>query len=205
MSSLVSDEAKLAITRSIGAIERKTCAEIVAALRPASGDYRRADLTFGTICAFALLCFFLYSPEPFDFTFFPLELAACFVLGAVTCAYLAPLRRILVPRSVRVESVARAARSMFLESGVDRTSERTGILLYLSTFERDVFLVFDRGIDSKALAREIATAERDLGAAMKRGSLEAFLPALEALGEALAKHHPVKDGDVDELSNEVAA
>jgi uncharacterized membrane protein len=56
-------------------VERVTSAEIVVVLRRASGHYRQADLAAGAVAALAGLCVFLYYPEPFDFTFLPLELA----------------------------------------------------------------------------------------------------------------------------------
>lgn len=202
---LFSNEAKQRISEIIRSIEQTTSAEIVVVLRPRSGDYRRADLTFGALTALFMLCVFLYHPEPFDFTFFPLEQAASFAMGAVLCAYLSPLRRWLTPTKLRAENVGRSARSFFVEHGIDKTRERTGVLVYLSTFEREAVLVLDRGIDTEALAKEIAAARAELRGAMQKHDLAAFTAAMKAFGEALAKRHPVRDDDIDELSNEVAA
>lgn len=201
MSGLTTDEGKARIMDAVTRLEAKTCAEVVVALRPRSGDYRRADFAFGALLALTALCVFLYHPEPFDFTLFPLEQTACFALGAVACAHLPWLRRLLTPRRVRRENVASAAQAMFLTQGIDKTQARTGILVYLSSLEREVFLVVDRGIDAAAIAQE----ENDLRAAFRAGSLEAFVRALDAMGDALAKMHPVSADDVDELPNEVAA
>ena len=77
MNDLASIEAKQRVAAAVTAIETKTSAEIVVMMRPDSGSYRQADLVAGAIAAFAYLCIFLYAPEPFDFTYFPLEQAAC--------------------------------------------------------------------------------------------------------------------------------
>jgi putative membrane protein len=205
MSTLASPEGKTRIAKAIGAIEKKSSAEIVAVLRASSGSYRHADLAFGAIVALGILSFFLYHPDEFDFTWLPLEQAAGFVLGALVCSKLPPLRRLLSGGLVRKANVLSAARAAFVELGISKTRARSGILLYLSLLERDVVLVRDVGIDEKELATDLTTAETALRDAFRADNLDDFEKAFLAVGEALARVHPVTDDDIDELPNEVAA
>lgn len=205
MDEIAGAAGKTRIAKAVAAVEKKSSAEIVAVLRRSSGEYRHVDLAFGAVVAIAVLCIFLYHPAEFDFTWFPLEQAASFTLGAIACAYVPPLRRALSSRAARTRNVERAARAAFVELGVSATKGRTGILVYLSAFERDVAVVTDVGIDRKALASDLETCEQGLRAAMRADRIEDFARALEALGDALERVHPVSPDDVDELPNEVVA
>jgi putative membrane protein len=136
MNDLASVEAKQRVAAAVTAIEKKTSAEIVVMMRPESGTYRQADLLAGAIAAFAYLCVFLYAPEPFDFTYFPLEQAACFAIAAFACSRLPGLRRVLAGKKALARQALVAAKATFVDRGISKTRSRTGVLVYLSRFER---------------------------------------------------------------------
>jgi putative membrane protein len=207
MNELASAEAKTRVAAAVTAIEKTTSAEIVVTMRPRSGSYLHADLIAGAVAAVGYLCLFLYHPEPFDFTFFPLEQAACFLLGALATSRLPFLRRVLAGKGARANNVELAAKALFVDRGISKTRSRTGVLVYLSEFERDVAVVLDVGLDPARLGEPYARAVEALRLAGsgRRGSLDAFVVALDAMGAALASAYPVEAGDTDELPNEVAA
>jgi len=207
MNELASVDAKTRVAAAITAIEKKTSAEIVVSMRPESGSYLHADLTAGAVAALAYLCVFLYHPEPFDFTYFPIEQAVCFVLVALACSRLPPLRRLLSGRKARERNVELAAKAMFVERGITKTRSRTGVLVYLSAFEREVVVVLDVGLDPVRLGdpyRRAILELREVGA-RRSGSVDDFVKALGAVGAALAETYPIEADDTDELPNEVAA
>jgi putative membrane protein len=203
--SFFAPDARTRVRDAIAEVERQTSAEIVVALRRASGHYRQADLAAGALAALGALCVFLYSPEPFDFTFLPLELGVLFALVAAATAHLPPIRRWLTSRRVRDENVHDAARAFFVDHGVTRKTTRTGVLVYLSALERQVEVVVDIGVDEEALGPRWKETEARLTAALASGSLDGFLVALRELGPLLAEKLPHHAGDVNELPDEVAA
>ena len=203
--SFFAPDARARVHDAVGDVERQTSAEIVVALRRASGHYGQADLAAGALAALGGLCVFLYYPEPFDFTFLPLELGGLFAVVAAATAHLPPLRRLLTSRRVRDENVHDAARALFVDRGVARKKGRTGVLVYLSALERQVEVVADIGVDAAALGPRWKETEARLTAALVEGSLDAFLAALRGLGPLLAETLPHHTGDVNELSDEVAA
>jgi putative membrane protein len=205
MSELTTLEAKTRVSAAITAIEKKTAAEIVVLMRPESGTYRHADLLAGAVGAFAYLCVFLYHPEPFDFTYFPLEQAACFVLVALACSRLPWLRRLLSGRKTRERNVQTAAKTAFVDRGVSKTRSRTGVLVYVSAFEHDAAIVLDVGLDPTALGEPYSRALVALRDAARRGHRDDFVKALEDVGARLAEIAPIDADDIDELPNEVAA
>jgi putative membrane protein len=203
--SFFAAEAKARVRDAVAEVERQSSAEIVVALRRSSGHYRQADYAAGALAALAGLCVFLYHPEPFDFTFLPLELLGMFAVAAFACAQLPPLRRLLTPGRVIDENVHDAARAFFVDRGVTRTSGRTGVLVYISALELRVEVVADVGVDEAALGPRWQEAKAKLGAAVRAGSLDDFLAALRSFGPILGEQLPHRADDVNELPDEVAA
>lgn len=196
--------ARAEVEAAVRAVEQQTAAEIVVTVHPTSGTYRHADYLAGFVCALAALCVFLFHPEPFEYTFFPLELTAAFVLGAVVTAFFAPLRRLLVSRKLREKNVRTSANAAFVELGVFRTKGRTGILVYVATFEKRVVVVPDVGVDPAALGPEWDKALAALDRSV-RGGPGALAAALAALGPLLAAALPRQADDVNELEDAVRA
>lgn len=90
---------------------------------------------------------------------------------------------------------ARAAQ-LFRQLGVDRTAERSGVLIYVQLVDRRVEILADRGIAAcvaqaewDAVCRGMEQAFR--AGAWRRGAVEAVTRA----GELLATHFPAAGGD----------
>jgi putative membrane protein len=145
---------------------------------------------------------FVFHPTPFDSTLFPIEVFVVFVLGTFLSAWFVPLRRLLSPGSVMTENVARAARAKFVEIGMSKTRQRTGLLIYVSLFERQVRLVPDIGIDEQVHRVELQKAESRLAAAISSADRTAFTAALATLGPVLGEACPRRDDDANELPDE---
>ncbi|HEY8038826.1 MAG TPA: hypothetical protein VIF15_03500 [Polyangiaceae bacterium] len=194
-AAFFTEAAKKGVTEAVQDVESRTAAEVVVVVHRTSGAWREVDLAAGAVVAFAVLLLVLFHPRPIPVAVMPLDVALAFVAGAVLCAYLGPLKRALLPRR-RVDAVVRAsARAAFVDQGISRTRGRTGVLVYVSTFERRVDVVADVGVDAGALDGPT----RALAAAVAHPRLDAFLDALRTLGPALAPSLPRAADDVNEL------
>lgn len=202
---LFSPDAKARVGGVIAEIERQTSAEIVVALRRASDRYRHTDYAAGAVAAWIALAVFLYHPEPFDFTWLPLELAAIFAVFAIASAASPPARRLFTSAKVMDASVRRAARELFVDRGIARTKGRTGILVYVSALERRAEIVADAGVDEGALGPRWVDAKAKIGEAIDAGSIDALVEALRAMGPILGDALPRAADDVNELPDEVAS
>lgn len=194
-----SDDARARVKRVIAELETQSSAEVVVAVRPSSGDYRHIDYAVGFAAAFASLLVFIFHPRAMRSDVFPIEQALVFVLGAAVSRLLPPLRRVLSSRKRLDENVERAARAAFVELGVSRTRERTGILVYLSMLERDVRVVADIGVPedvAEKLSKALVPAVRD-------ADLSRFVSALGSTSKALARALPRRADDENELPDEV--
>jgi putative membrane protein len=191
-------------TEAVKAVEARTAAEIVIAVRKTSGSYRGTDLGFAAVLSAFTLAFLWFSPIAFSPAKMSLNTAAVFVLAAFASSAIAPLRRLLSGKGTLRANAERNARSVFYEQGILRTTGRTGILVFVSVFERAAVLVPDVGVDPAKLGEPYAAAEKAIQTAVARADFEAFVKAVESLGPALETQLPRSADDVNELSDEVA-
>jgi putative membrane protein len=196
-------EAKGRSRETVTAVEARTAAEVVIAVRPASGTYRHADFLFGFVLSVVVLLLLLYLPVDFPLWSFPLDVAGTFLLGTLASAALPPLRRLLVPSRERRENVRRAARAAFVTLGIHRTRGRNGLLVYASLFERHVELVSDVGIVPALGGTEWRARVDELGSSLAGGAdAGRFLAAVAALAGPLERMAPRAADDVNELPDE---
>lgn len=194
------DEARAVFKSAVQALEERSSAEVVVTVHPAGARYRQAEVLTGALFASVWLAVFLYAPEPFDFTFLPLELGVAFVVGALAGSAFAPWRRLLTPGSAMRREVERSAKSAFFDLGVSRSRGRTGMLVFISVFERRALLLCDVGVPAIPALSEVETL---LGQCVRRGAVAEIAPTLARLKEGLAKALPRAIDDVNELPDEM--
>jgi putative membrane protein len=184
----------------VKAIEARTSAEVVVAVRRVSGHYRHIDYLVGFVLSLVTLLALLYLPIDFELEVFPVDVALSFAMGAGVSAILPGLRRRLTSRKLLEQNVRTAARATFVELGVSRTSGRTGILVFVSIFERRVELVADVGVDTSALGPEWEQVQAKLSAAVASAvDSEPFFQALRLMAPPLERILPRSADDINEL------
>lgn len=128
--------------------------------------------------------------------------------GAVAylvAAFLPPVRRWLIGGPMMELRVRRRAAVAFLEQEVFRTANRTGILLFVSLFERRVVLLADSGIHQKVKEGQWESITGRLAGEIGHGRPgPALVEAIRACGEVLARYRvEIQPGDRNELSDEL--
>jgi putative membrane protein len=200
----LTDATKQALSGAVRAVESSSSAELVVAVRPSSGYFFHVDLLTGLAVAFAVLAFLLWSPWTFNLAWFVADPLIAGALAAVASSRTPALRRRLTPATVRRRQVETAARSVFVEKRIHRTSGRTGILLYISLLEREAALVVDLGVETVATTESWKEAAAGIEQAVRRGEDGAAVARrVEALAAVLAPVLVHRDDDVDELADEV--
>lgn len=215
-SQLFSDEQKERIRDAVAAAEEKTSAEILPVVATSSGRYDRAEDVVGlwTGAAAVIAVWLVFRPlrpeaGSWDFQIGGLELPALllalvggFVVGAALASRVMGLRRLFSPRrQMRAEVWARA-RALFHDCRVHRTAGGTGLLIYVSLFERHAAVLGDVTV-TEALGQEaLDTLCGELVAALRRGDpMAAFCGTIRSAGERLGEVLPRADDDEDELPN----
>ncbi len=217
-SQLFSDSDRQAIEAAVAAAEERTSAEIIPVVATASGRYDRAEDLFGVIVALVALTVawlgfqdlrapssWASGPAPI-LGLIPLLLIVVvgFLVGAVVATRVPALRLPFITRREMRDSVEQAAGQAFHRFRVRKTADSTGILIYISLYERMVRVLGDDAIAAK-LTQEDWNRARDLIVdGLKRGQpAEGLIQAIEECGKLCAPHFPVRSDDRNELSNEL--
>ena len=217
-SRLFSDEDRRAIADAVRAAERTTSGEIVPVVASTSDTYERAEDLVGL--AVAGLAFSLtwqlgqrFVPRVDWDVEYVLVLELPLLLGVllagwwlgVLLARVSPwLKRLFLLRRVAKERVLIAAHHAFDALHVKRTAAATGVVIYVSLFERQVCVCADRAVAQKIGEAEWVRACTMLIEALRAGQpREGFVAAIQHVGTVLAAHFPVVAGDRDELANEL--
>jgi len=119
--------------------------------------------------------------------------------------YIAPLRRILAGGALMRHRVSQRATEAFLAEEVFDTRDRTGILIFVSLFERQVLVVGDSGINERVKQEEWDDVVQTIIQCIRRGSYADGL--VEAIGKCgtLLERRGVerRSDDTDELRDEL--
>ncbi len=204
LTAFFGDDARKRTAEAIGRAEAKTSAELVVAVRRASGPYRDPDYLWGLGFGLGVLTLLLWLPQTFTLWTFPFDVALGFALGTALSAWVPPMRRLLLTRRRLDRQAAQAAQAAFHALGISRTTGRTGILVFLSAFERRAVLVPDAGVvpgEVKGWAEAVGRLDR----AFRGGDVDGFVAALADFGGVLAPALPHADDDVNELPDTVDA
>jgi len=207
------------IAAAVAAGEKRTSGEIVPVVATTSSDYERYEDIGGLLCAVAALAI-LWTwlqrilPPQGDWAHGPhLRLGLAWVvliviLGWVTGTFIIArvgwLRRLLVPRRTMEQEVQRAAWEAFTRFRVGRTAGGTGVLLYVSLFERMVCVLGDEPISAK-LAQEDWHQLRDtIIHGLRHGRPAAAIrEAIGQVADHLAQHFPPSATVLHQLSNQL--
>ncbi|HEV7559570.1 MAG TPA: hypothetical protein VGO00_29040 [Kofleriaceae bacterium] len=194
------EEAHAAFQRAVSTIEQASAVEVVIAIRRRSGNYLHAHLVVGAVVAFASLAAMMFVDDAFSNTAIVFDPFVAGIVAGLLVQVAPGLQRVLTPPSVRGRQAERAARATFIERGVDITTGRTGLLVYIAWLEQRVVLVADRGLAD--LGDSFARAEAALTNAMPSGGAE-VARILESIAAVLAAALPHAIDDVNELPDAI--
>jgi putative membrane protein len=199
------------VRRCVEDVEKTTSGEIVPMVVPASSRYPAAAL-LGALIAGLLVAVAAVAAEClrkpwgaftlFDLWLFPVVFAAAFVAAYALMALVPSARRLFIRPAEMREEVDEAALTGFYREGLANTRDRTGILIFVSVFERRACVLADKGINEKvppeAWQEVVDLVTEGFG---RREHAEAICRAVARCGEHLRAHFPVKPDDTNELGN----
>ena len=202
------------IADTVAEVEKKTTGEIALAVVYQSDSYAFVEL-FVAFCA-AFLSFFIlflcsapiwnllertvWFPSPAQLTAVIGIAAASVVLIIYLLVNIPAIDRLIIPGKLKDRRVYGRALQHFVESGVYKTAEHTGVLIFVSVLERRIFVIADSGITEKVPQSEwdgICTIMT--GKLKARQTAQAFISAVEECGKLLRQHFPDEAHDLNEL------
>ncbi len=157
IDKIITDDFKNRIKKAVQAAEKKSGGEIVVFLSPESGGYRgvywQAGFLTVYLAAFVLIFLFKFFPFVGAHVFFFSGIVFLLPLIVTGLLFLiGPLRLLLINKNIIDYHVHLRAKEAFLNQEVFNTRDRTGVLIYISLFERKVVVLGDSGINKKVSA-----------------------------------------------------
>lgn len=192
--SLITEQLKERIEARIREYEARSSVEFVPVIVRDSGEYSGFRLQATLLSLIATLMYFHGWPTSLGAG---MESCASFVVASVVYMVSAwsPVLRWLVPASVKRTEVEQGAGHCFLREEIFNTRRRTGLLIYISVFERAVYLMADRGITAVVPVEEWARLGNRLAQDLGRNT--PGVTFLEALDEIMVRLQNSFPPDVD--------
>ena len=197
-------EEKEKLRATIHEAESRTIGEIVAMVIDHSDHYLEVEVLGGVLLGSLLslvltLLFFhssLWSYIPLSFIFF----LPCWWLFMRVETF----KKLFIGARRKEEAVRLRAEQAFFEKGLYKTKKNTGVLFFLSLFERKVWVLADKGIYEKMDQETLNRFANEVSRGIKEGrACEALSQAIQEIGVLLSKHFPITSDDTDELSDDV--
>jgi putative membrane protein len=201
--ALLDDADRARIEAAIGALEKRTQAEVVVAVL---GRSTHAWLERAVVASAAALVAGLAFLEALPHVDGRLALFVELGVGFAAFALfgLTPLERLLVSRARAGREVEERAFALFARRGLYRTRSHTGVLLLVSERERRVVILGDQAIDARLGQAGWQSHIDQLVLAIRQGeAARGILELLDQLGGVLAELSPPEAQNDDELSNAV--
>ncbi|MBZ0179415.1 MAG: TPM domain-containing protein [Melioribacteraceae bacterium] len=96
------------------------------------------------------------------------------------------------------------AEEEFYNLGMDKTRDKTGILLYISLKEKAFQILADSGINQKVEPNTWDELKDQLQKNFSDGKFtDGIIETIGAMGTILSEHFPIEQDDTNELSNKV--
>ena len=204
------------IRNAVAEAEKSTDGEIALAVTAESSSYAFWELLTSLGAALLLVCcIFPFSPQIYSFlknfiwniqpwhlltayfviaAFFVLVLYFLFQIPAVDSA--------IIPEAAKNKSVTNRSLRYFTESNVYSTKNHSGILIFVSYFEKQVRIVADKGISEK-ISQDLwnLIADEMTENFSKKQIKSAFLGAIKKCGDLLRENFPAQKENPNELND----
>ena len=196
------------ITQCVHGAEKLTSGEIVPMVSSESHTYPLSPIIGGTFFALpgALLAARIVGKSlwigPDNMWLFLVSFIVIFIPAFQLIKRLSWLKRLFLLPKRADEEVRDAALTAFYTEKLYKTKDENGILLYISVFERRVWILADSGINEKISHdhwSELVGVVTD-GIKANR-QCDAICEAITRIGEILSDAFPIKQDDTDELHN----
>ena len=208
IEGFISAEDRKRIEEAVARAEKQTSGEIVVMVVPESGRYPMAAVTGALAFSFPVSVLFarivggLFWAGAGDMWLFVGGFAPLFVLFHSAVTHLPFLKRLFVRRQDMEDEVEEGAQVNFFKRGLYRTRDENGVLIYVSMFERMVWILGDRGVNAVIPGSFWKEAVDIIVKAIKEGRpADGICEAVNQVGKVLREKFPMRPGDENELAD----
>jgi putative membrane protein len=199
---VLNDDDQTVVRAAIADVESRTRGEIVPVVLERS-DAHPESVWLCTLCALlvgsALLEKYLPWTAPHWLLASQILLGAC---GYALAELLPDVKRLFVFEARATEMAEEQALQEFHRLGVHKTRDATGVLIFVSLFERRVIVLGDSGIHAKVGDEHWLGVHRAILDGIAHGSLrDGLVAGIKACGDELVKHFPRGEAGANELED----
>lgn len=199
---MISGDDKKRIVAAIRTAESTTAGEIFCVIAHRSGSYRLVPLAWAAGLALfvplPMLTLTVWSAPAIYIAQLLVFIASYLVLS------LPAIRYRIVPRRRQHDRAHAEAMNQFFAHELEKTSQRTGVLIFASIAERYAEIVADAGINAKVTNEVWDDAITVLIGGIRDGRPgDGFVAAIEMCGAVLAEHFPPGTLNPDELPDKL--
>ncbi len=206
-----SDEDLGKIKQKIQEAESKISGEIVPVFADKCGNYNISLYRGGIIASLTAFLFliladrFIPALALYDPIWYFLLVISSGMLAILLIWSIAPLKRIFIGKKLLHESAQGQANIYFLQEEVFNTENRTGIMIFISFFERQVIIKADKGISNVVHQSVWDELIVSIVKSIKDNKMtEGILSTIDKCAEILLdKGFQIEPDDKNELSNEL--
>lgn len=208
LKTFLSESDREKIRSTVATAEGQTSGEIAPIVAPESYDYPMAgvigaaSISFPAAILFTLIISHVLWTDLQNMWIFIALFCALFIVARFVIERSPGLKRLFISRREMEEEVEEAAIKAFFREGLYRTRDETGVLLFISVFERKVWVLADRGINAKVTQEQwTRIVEHIVSGFQGRRQAEAICEAVMMVSDLLKKHFPPRADDSNELKN----
>lgn len=199
-----SSEERERIRHAVATVEETTSGEIAVMMVPESDSYEEAQVLGALfLSGIAAMAVAVATGHVTVWSYLPLLLLFFFPFLWLFTRF--PRLKVPFVRHRRLEEAVRerAVRG-FYEKGLYRTRDETGILIFISLLEHKVWIIGDRGINSRISQHTWSYLAGVLASGIREGRLcETLCAVIDECWVELAKYFPRRHDDINELPDEI--
>ena len=213
---ILSEDSIITIEDKIRSVEKITSGEIVVAVIPSSSRYLDIGISVSSFASLlaSYLCIKLIPYSGFDkLSFFynnylPETMFGLFIIFFFAFNLLffifPSLKYLFISKGRKEAEIHKKAEQIFYQNHLDRTVDKTGILILLSLLERRIYILADEGIVSKVGIDGLKTYAKAAAKNIKKNNAEAgILETIESFEKILKEEFPPRKDNPNELSDRV--
>jgi len=211
MHKKLTEQEKARIKEAVKKTEQTTSGEIVTFFVDKSGNYIETALLSGiyTVIAFIILTNILsyYWLLPFKLRIFDFSLYLILTFASIFLIsyFIKPIKRILIQKEKKVNTVHSKAVEAFVNEEVFNTKDRTGVLIFISSFEHQVEIITDKGINKFLKSEEKTELISLIIKGIKTKNIaDGIVQAIHLYGNLMVKAgFNIKSDDKNELPDDI--
>ncbi len=211
MHKKLTEQEKIRIKEAVQKTEKTTSGEIVTFFVDKSGNYIETALLSGIYAAIAfiittnVLSYYWLLPFKLRIFDFSLYLVLIFLLFFLITYFIKPIKRILIQKEKKVNTVHSKALEAFVNEEVFNTKDRTGVLIFISSFEHQVEIITDKGINKFLKPEERSELINLIIKGIKTKNIaDGIVQAIHLYGNLMVKAgFNIKSDDKNELPDDI--